>query len=176
MRMHGQEIKGPNVETVVIPRHYGDVVFQARAVLSYKGFDEICPRPKPPMIVKPGKQPEMDPTDKDYLEALSQFSEQRFAWLILDSLSATEGLTWDTVNMADPKTWLNYRTELEASGFADPEIARIIGAVMAANGLDESKVEEARQRFLASQAEKLSKQFSQNIAQMNTQSGEPPRP
>jgi len=173
MKFHGQEVKGPNIETIVIPRHYGDIVFEARAVLSYKPFEELCPRPVPPYITRPGKKPEADPSDKFFLADVGIWGEKKFAWLILNGLAQTPGLTWDTVDLNKHETWLNYKDELATDGFTEAEVGRLIQGVMAANGLDESKVEEARNRFLASQAEKQSKLLSLTTEQTSTPSGEP---
>ena len=71
--------------------------------------------------------------------------------MILKSLEATEGLEWETVKMDDPETWLNYEKELKDSGLSPIEVGRIVGICMSANGLDERKMEAARDAFLAEQ-------------------------
>jgi hypothetical protein len=60
-------------------------------------------------------------------------------------------IEWETVDIDDPGTWLNWDVELKAAGISDVEGQRIINLVMAANSLDEKKVEEARQAFLLGQ-------------------------
>jgi hypothetical protein len=151
MRLHGVKIEGANVEEIVIPRGDDQIVLRAQAVLDNEEFDDLCPRPKPQvLLMKGGKR--VEKTDAPaYQQAINTWGEQRVAWLVIKSLEATEGLEWETVKIDDPSTWLNYRSELKASGFSDNEQARILAGVMAANGLNEAKVAEARERFLASQ-------------------------
>ncbi len=153
MKLHGVKIEGPNVEEIVIPRGDGQIVFRAQAVLDDQEFDDLCPRPKPRVMIKKGGVKVEQTEEPNYKAAINKWGEQRVAWLVLRSLEATEGLEWETVVYDDAKTWLNYQTELKASGFSDAEVAAIIRGVMAANGLSEEKVEQARQRFLASREE-----------------------
>jgi hypothetical protein len=150
MRLHGVKIEGACVEEIIIPRGDDQIVLRAQAVLDDDEFNDLCPRPKPQvMLMKGGKK--VEKTDAPaYREALNTWGEQRVAWLVIKSLEATEGLEWDTVKVDDPSTWLNYRAELKSAGFSDNEQARILAGVMAANGLSETKVAEARERFLAS--------------------------
>ena len=153
MRIAGREIKGSNVETIIIPRGEKAIVFKAQALLDETVVEALCPRPKPRVSIgKGGKRIERT-EEKSYQDALNEWGERRVAWLVLKSLEATEDLEWDTVDLNDPNTWLNYKQELIDAGFSDAERARIIEGVMAANGLSESKVEEARQRFLLSMQE-----------------------
>jgi hypothetical protein len=46
---------------------------------------------------------------------------------------------------------MNYDKELRDSGFSDTEVQRIIIGVMDANCLNDSKLDEAKKRFLRSQ-------------------------
>jgi hypothetical protein len=173
MKLHGVKIEGPNVEEIVIPRGDTQIVFRATAVLDDQEFDDLCPRPKPRVaILKGGKRVEQtdEPT---YREALNDWGRRRVAWLVLKSLEATEGLEWETVDYDDPKTWLNYEQELTASGFSDAEVARIINGVMAANGLSEAKVDEARKRFLASREAESAASSSPEGGPPTTPSGAP---
>lgn len=150
MRIGGREIKGSNIETIVIPRGDDQIILKAQAVLDDSVVDALCPRPKPRVSIGKGGKRVERVEEQSYQDALNEWGERRVAWLIIKSLEATEDLEWDTVNPDDPSTWLNYKKELLDSGFSDAERARIIEGVMAANGLSESKVEEARQRFLLS--------------------------
>lgn len=152
MRIKGREIKGANVETLVIPRGDGeeDIVFKAKAILDMEPFFKMCKEPSPPTIrTKTGVQ--SDFKSEVYLKAVEEHNERRSAWMIITSLTATDGLVWSTVDLQDPNTWLNYRQEFKDSGFSQVEVNRIIGLTFIANCLDESKLEAARNRFLASQ-------------------------
>lgn len=173
MKLHGVKIEGPNVEDIVIPRGDSQIVFRAQAILDDTDFDELCPRPRPKVLVRKGGVKVEQTDEPNYKAAINRWGEQRVAWLVLKSLEATEGLEWETVVYDDPRTWLNYRDELKASGFSDAEVAAIIRGVMAANGLSEEKVEQARQRFLASREEASEASSSPEDGPPTTPSGVP---
>lgn len=173
MKLHGVKIEGPNVEEIIIPRGDGQIVLLATAVLDHQEFEDLCPRPKPKVVIMKGGKRVEKTEEPGYRKSIEQWAKQHIAWLVLRSLEATEGLEWDTVDMDKPLTWLNYEKELSDSGFTDAEQARIIQGVMAANGLSETKVEEARQRFLALKAAESEASSSPEDEQPITQSGEP---
>lgn len=152
MKIHGRKIEGPNEEIVVIPRNGGDIVFRAQAVLNFDEFEKLCPVPQAPKTLMPGGGYSENIEASSYKEAVSEWANQRTHWMILKSLSATEGLEWETVKPEDPKTWENYQQELETSGFSPMEQARIVQAVTSACGLNQDKINEATERFLAGQA------------------------
>lgn len=149
MRLEGKRIEGPNVETIVIPRTDGrpDIVFKAQAVLDYSEFDELCPRPTPPIKMMRGGEKQADLEDPAYQERLNTYGIKRMAWMCIKSLEATPTIEWEKVDLGNPNTWLKFEDELTESGFSDPEIARIRRGVFAANCLNEDLVELARQSF-----------------------------
>lgn len=151
MKIAGRKLEGPNIETVVIPRQDGDIVFKCQAVLSYDDFEKLCPMPTPPEVLKPGGVQSFNTEDPKYVEAVQKYSEQRTSYMVLQSLSATEGLEWGTVKMDDPSTWDNYTDEMAKAGLSDAECARIIHTVTSANGLNQKRIDEATERFLAAQ-------------------------
>jgi hypothetical protein len=173
MRIQGQELKGPNEELIVIPRGDNQIVLKARAVLDYSEFEKLCPEPKAPWIVKPGGVKEQNYKDVTYTAAVRQRITKQTFFMFIKSLEATPGLEWDTINMTDPSTWLNFEKELESSGFSSIERNIITRAVLIANNLDEAKIEEARQRFIQSQAIQVSNGLSQEGEPTTTQSGGP---
>jgi hypothetical protein len=151
MKLNGRKIEGPNVETVIIPRGEDEpIVFRCQAVLDYDEFDLVCPRPIPPVRIMRGGRRVTDVEDKTYLIMLESYAKQRTNWMILQSLKATENLEWETIQMSDPNTWINFDKELKDSGLSEIERIRIVNAVMTANCLNESKLDEARESFLAS--------------------------
>ena len=158
MKMNGASVDARYIETVVIPRGDSQYVFKARPLTAEddKFFEEACPRPKPPTFQVPGGKVESDLTNAQFVEGMAKWSDARSNFLFYKSLQATEDLEWDTVQEGDPATWANIETELKASGFLAPEIAQIFNAVVSANGLDASKIEEATKSFLAIQAAELS--------------------
>jgi hypothetical protein len=152
MKLNGKKIEGPNIELIFIPRADKEpIVLKAQAVTDYEAFKKLCPEPKPPKAMKPGRIIVQNTEDPEYKKAMEEHSKKRLEYMILQSLSVTEGLEWETVNLGDASTWGNYEAELRASGFSDIEIQRIVMSVLSANGLDDAKVEQARNRFLASQ-------------------------
>src|SRR6185436_15627483 len=87
--------------------------------------------------------------DLDYKKAKAIRWAKRNGWMIFQSLKATEGLEWDLVKEEDPESWVKVDEEFKAAKFSEYEIGRIYNGVMAANCLDERRVEEARKSFLA---------------------------
>jgi hypothetical protein len=173
MKINGKEIRGLNIEEIVIPRGNDDaIILRAEAVSSFDEFDALCPRPKP----RRGRNRQNEMVEltqePDYLKAISEYGNQRVAYMIIKSLTATETLEWETVDLSKPETWKNYVKELTSSGFSDGEVARIITGVMSASGLDEAKVEAARNRFLRSQQEGSETRFYQKDARSSMPSGQ----
>lgn len=172
MKIKGKSITAPNVSILVIPRdNDGDIVFKAQAVLDMDVFETLCPEPKPPTIIHRERGKEFDYRDKNYLKAQEQHGELRMAYMVLESLKATEDLEWETVKSDDPSTWLGYKDELKASGFNHIEIGRIVNLVFDANSLNEAKYKEARDRFTLSQV-LAPESSSQKDEQLTTASGE----
>ncbi len=172
MKLNGKKVEGPNEEVVVIPRRSGNLVFKARAVLDYDIFDAACPTPQPREVLKPGGERTLLIDEKAYLEAMNEWSANKTNWMVLKSLEATESLEWETVNMDNPGTWANYRDELQAASLSPMEIARIVNAVIAACGLDQRKIDEATEAFLAGLAEEQLGECFPGSEQSDTPSGE----
>lgn len=153
MKLNGQKVEGPNVEVIVIPRSDRNLVFKAQAVLDYEDFDKLCPIPTPPPILKPGGVKSFNPEDPKYKEALDDWATKKTNWLVLKSLSATETLEWDKVNLSDPDTWDKYQEEFKESGLTPPEVSQILSKVWKVNGLNNELIEQATKSFLAIQAQ-----------------------
>ena len=152
MKLNGKTITGPKPEVIVIPKGSDEFVFKAIPVLSYDEFDKLCPTPLPPEKILPGGEKQLDITDKDYNEKLTDWASKKNAWMVITSLSATEGIEWDTIEMDDPETWNNYIKELQQA-FTDNECNLIYNLVLCACGLNQEKIDEATKRFLAGQAQ-----------------------
>jgi hypothetical protein len=153
MKINGKKLSGPNKVFIALPREGGDVVFIAQGVLDYDEFNTLCPIPKPPRIRRPGDEESTpDFSEPKYQESIQKYGAEKSAWMIMKSLEATEGLEFETVKKDDHTTWTNIYKELKDSGLCDMEITRIIDGVMEANCLSDERVEEARNRFLASKA------------------------
>lgn len=153
MRLNGLAFEGPNEEILVLPRNGVDLVFKARAVLSYDKFDAMCPKPVPKKIKKPSGEESLRTDEPNYIKAIESWATSRTNYTIIESLKATPGLEWEKIKDDDPQSWGLYEEELKKAYFGEREIMKIISLVWAANGVDDFKLEEARKRFLAGQAE-----------------------
>jgi hypothetical protein len=173
MKIKGKKIEGPNTQYVVIPRGDGeDIVFEVKAIMDMSPFDKLCPQPKPPKKMLPGGQIIVNVEDPNFKAELNDWAAKRAVYITLSSLEPSQ-IEWDTVKLDNPSTWSNYQKDLVNAGFSDFEIGRIINATLEVNCLDESKVEQARQRFLASMQAPKNVQNSQMDDQPNMQSGVP---
>ena len=149
MKIKGSQIAPPTSEKVYIARGDDVMVFEAAPVLSFEDFEKLYPEVEPPTAHYPDGRQVPDFTDERYLKALEARGEARINYMFLKSLEATPGLEWETVDLANPETYGNFRDELEASGLAPIERQQLLQAVITANGLDESRMEKARESFLA---------------------------
>lgn len=152
MKLFGVSIQGPNIETLVIPRANYDIVFKAQAILDPDPFYALCPTPTPPRVMKPNEGFKPDYKDPNYLALVEKWAEKKTSWMIIESLKVTEGLTWDKVDYSNPETWTLWMDELKESYFTDSEMTRIVNLVYSANGLNDDKIDEARNRFLSGTA------------------------
>lgn len=173
MKMNGKKLQGLNIEVLVIPRQSGDIVFKAQCVRDDESLSKLNPAPSPPVRLLPGGVKQENVEDPKFKERLNAWAERKFYWMVVNSLKVTEGLEWETVEFDNPETWGNYRTELEEAGFADGEIARIELLVSNACGLNQTKIDEATERFLAGQQVAAAGEFGPSIGQDSTPSGEP---
>lgn len=162
MKLKGQRVEEKALKVCVFERPSGNLVFKLSAVLNTSDFEKIYPIPRPPEIIVKGAKV-LNPQDKRYVEAVAQRNASYTDWIILNTLAATEDLEWETVNMGDPNTWRNWRSELVSAGFSDGEIMYLVNTAVEVNGLDEARLEAARKSFLLGQAmEMSSKSDSQN--------------
>jgi hypothetical protein len=175
MRLAGKKIEGANVEYIVLPRGDGEpLVLKAQAILDYSPFEKLCPIPRPPSVIKPGGVRSYNVEDPRYIQALSEHGARRSAWIVLTSLRlGTPDLEWETVDYGDPNTWQGYIDELRAAGFSEVEIIRVVKGAMAANALDDNKLEEARKAFLRSLEARAGQSCFLTDGPNSTPSGEP---
>lgn len=158
MKFNGKPIPKILHEIVVIPRKSGDMVYRAAPVTDFSDFNKLCPQPQPPKIMRKGGITVEDVEDKEYKAAIMAWAGYRTDWLIIKSLQATPELEWETVNLSDSSTWVNFRKEFEDSGLTAVEVGMIIQCVVDACGLNQKKIDEATKAFLAGQAETPSAQ------------------
>jgi hypothetical protein len=156
MKVNGRKVEGPKPQVIPIPREGGDLIFKAQAVLDYTTFEQLCPIPEVPHILKKGADKATpDNEDPDYIKAMTIRGLRRFQWMVMKSLEATEGgIEWDTVKSNEPATWDNMEKELQSSGLSALELSKIYDAVMIANGMSEDLLREARERFIKGESSK----------------------
>lgn len=150
MKLAGQTFTVVPEEIVPIVRGDKEYFLILRGGADIQIFESLVPDPKPPRKTLPGNIQVEETNDPKYKEAVATKNQLRLAWMIIKALEATPDLTWETVDLNDPSTWLNYQQELLAAGMTIKEVNRVIDATLAAYLLDDKKVDEAKKRFLAS--------------------------
>ncbi len=147
MKIKGKVLESTNEIDIVLPRYNGpDIIFKATLV-DFSDLDDLLKIPKAPYILRRGKQIE-DTDDKGFEEQCLQYLVKRENYTVAVSLLATPGLEWETVDLEKPETWKNCEEELLKSGLPKTEVAYIFSMVRRVNSLDQSKLDEARERFL----------------------------
>jgi len=165
MKIKGKKIEGRNVEVIVIPRGMGeDIILLAEALEDYEEFDAMLTMPEAPEVLKPGNIREKNFKDKKYIERMEVFCQKKTDYTVLKSLEKTEELEWETVDMADPDTFENWRTEMRDSGLTDVELLHVVEGVSHANSLNDAMLKEARENFIRTQAEQADEPSSQTDA------------
>ena len=148
MKLAGKKIDGPRPQTIVFPRGDDEIIITAQPVLDFEPFDQISPRPTPPEIMRQGGQRSKDVEDPDFIKQLEEWGQCRFAWMVIKSLEATEGLEWDTVDVSNPETYGNVIKEINDT-FSPVEGKKLIELIHTVCGLNEEIIDEATKRFLA---------------------------
>lgn len=171
MKINGHRIEGPNRDYVVIPRGTGDIVFTLEAVLDMEPFEKMCPVPKPPLRKMKGGVDVPNLEDVGYKQQITKYAQTRLSWIVLTSLRATEGLEWESVDLGDQTTWVNFREEMRTASFTEIEIDRVVAGAIEVNGLSEAKIDAARERFLIEREVRLNESISPADAQVTTPSG-----
>ena len=172
MKMHGKTVQVPIEEVIVIPRDDGNLVFKARPVLDWDQHTALDPKPEPPIRKRPNQPEQKNVEDPKYKKKFEAWATRRWSWMTLDSLSATEGLEFETVKKEYPVTWRNWRSEMESAGLVPTEIARIEELVLVACRLDQTKINRATEAFLAQQALIRSQESSLSSEPSTMPSGE----
>lgn len=150
MLIDGQIVDEENIELVVIPRPSRTLVFKFGPVVDFSEFEALCPIPKPPMVTRPGGKKSFGLDLPEFKEQQYRFAEKKTAWMFLKSISYTPNLTFETVDMGKPETWINYESELKASKLTPSEIDQLVGGFARANSMDRDHLEKAKASFLAS--------------------------
>jgi hypothetical protein len=172
MKIAGIDPKSLSNEVIlVLPRGEKEIVFRAKGLPDMSEFEALCPYPKPPgKLTKDGWVPNL--TDPTYQAVLNEWAKKRLGYMVVNSLAPTE-IEWDSVNPADPRTWTKWEEELKESGLTQIECNRVLGLVLEANALDESKLQRAREVFLRGQGPMPEEFSSHPSEQPSSLSGEP---
>jgi hypothetical protein len=169
MKYKGKKVEGRNTELLVLRRPNGETMaFKCEAVGDYSEFEKICPAPEPPEVLKPGGVRERNVKAPAFRKALEEWAGRKTDYTVLKSLEASPDIEWDTVDIKDPNTWGNYRTEMTESGFTEIEVARVLTTVGIANCMDDSMLEAAREDFLVAEAAAEQKSVSPEDGPLST--------
>lgn len=150
MKLRGTKLEEKATCPVVFERPSGAIVFTLSAVLNTSDFDKIYPEPKPPKAIKKGIE-FLNIKDPRYVAACEQRAIASTGWLVLETLKATPDLEWEKVKADDPNTWHLWKDELQEAGFSNGEIAYLVNKISEVNGLDEKRLDAARESFLSGQ-------------------------
>lgn len=151
MKVGGVAIDGPKQVILVLPRDNGDLVFKFVAVSDDEEFDKIFPAPEPPKtFITAEQRTSPDYNDEDYKRRMIEHRKARNAWVFLKSI-APSNIEWDLVKLHDPNTFDLWDKDFRRAGLSINEINRIWAAFNEANIVSDEMLNEARNRFLASQ-------------------------
>ena len=158
MKINGRSMGDqPNEVPVVLPRpevfneeiedwENGDLSFICKAVTSFDQLAELLPEPQPPVAIGKGNEKVYNKKDPGYKAQMHQYNLKQLAYIVIESLRDAD-LEWDTVELENPQTWLNYVNDFKSAGLNMIEINKICQGCMEANALDEEKLDKARKLF-----------------------------
>lgn len=152
MLLKGQKLGKVRTDYAVFKRPDGDVVLHLNPIPDPSEFEKIYPQPEVPTKMGKGGAKIQRLDDPGYLEKLKSYSEAKWAWIILQTIKDTPELEFEVVKLEDPNTWTKYREELKESGFTEGELLYLTRRILETNSLDQSKLDEARDAFLAEQS------------------------
>lgn len=156
MKIRGKQVSPPSPVRVEIYREDeqgrpDNIVFTCGAVLDYTTFNQLCPLPTPPLVtdIQSGTS-HSDMEDKRYNAKVRVYSERRFYWMFIQSLSFTSGLEWEKVDLTKPDTWSLYDQELDTF-LTRAEKERLIEGCVEANSPTQNRRKEALENFTSTQ-------------------------
>lgn len=153
MKYAGEKVEGLNIQTIVIPFNGKNHVFRAQCIRDYSDFDKFCKEPEPPVKHFPDGHQEKDFDDEDWSKLISDYCKLKADWVLMKSLEPSVcegGIEWETVDETDSSTWCNVMIELQEA-FPEDAVSRIVRICNEANLLNQRKITEATESFLASQ-------------------------
>lgn len=151
MKVGGVPIDGPKKVVLVLPRDSGDLVFTFVAVTDDGEFDKLYPAPIPPKtFLTATQETKSDYDDADYQRRSLEHQRARNGWVFLKSIESSN-IEWDSVKMSDPATFDKWDQDFRKAGLSINEVNHIWLHYLKANVLTDDMLNEARNRFLASQ-------------------------
>ena len=149
MLINGERINVPFRREIVFPRVEGDIVFTAVAVSTIDEFESLCPEvePKVEKDLK-GNVVRVLVDDPQYMTALRERMNRKFDYQVVRSL---ENVQWETVDLKDPSSWKNWRTEAVAIGLSDVEVTTLANRVYDTLQPTRELIDEQKKSFLAKQ-------------------------
>lgn len=127
------------------------VTIKAQVVSNIADFEKTFPEPQPPKrLVRGSTVPQPHFGDPSYKTAMEDYAEARLVWMIVTSLSVTDDLEWDVINLEELETLTldNLNKEFVDAGFPMATAGKVINLATSVNGLSEPMVEVARESFL----------------------------
>ncbi len=152
MKINGVSKLKENTQTYTVVRDGLDPIIFTLKPADMKWFTEIVEEPSPPMVTKPGEPAVADLSDPKYVEAMESYSLKQGQYFIISSISATEGLEWEKIDLAKPDTWEKFEEELDEFKLLPTEKAGLLQAITRANSLDQKFIDAKRDDFLALKA------------------------
>lgn len=173
MKVNGIVLTSMRIVEVYLPISGGQAVeFKFRPLRSDENFESILTKPEPPTKTGKGGVKHANVEDKFFKDAVTDWVTKKLDWEFLTSVSITEGLEWETVNMGDPNTWKNWRDDA-AKVFGNSELNKLFGGFLDAQYLTEEVMEKARERFLTGRRDQLEALLSQTGEADSTESTKP---
>lgn len=172
MKIAGVDPKTLSPEyTLVLPRGEEIIVFKARGLVDFDEFHKFVPEPAPPKkMTRDGLI--ADTNNTNYKNDMEIYAKRRLAYMVVKSLEPT-GIEWETVDINDPGSWINWEQVFKDAGFTQIEMGRITGLVLEANCLDEAKLKQAREVFLRGPQPASESTSGQTTEPASTPSGTP---
>lgn len=172
MKFHGETLEGPSIKECLITYNKKPMKFRFKAVLNYDEMNAICPEPEALYISGHPEGKTRDTDSPDYIAKREIWAQQRYEWMFLESISATEGLEWETVDRNDPATWANSKIEL-GKFLTDVHIAILINTMLSVNTLTQDTMNEAEEHFLAERVCRLEDVSCRLVEKFFMLNGEP---
>jgi hypothetical protein len=110
--------------------------------------------------------------DRRYKAAINNWSSLKVDWMMIQSLKATDGLEWETVDYHNPETWTGWETELKEF-LTESEHNVLVQGILAANSPSQNRRQEALDRFTVTQEQEASEEPSPVEEPTSTPSSEP---